>query len=103
MSARRTVRLILLMGMAMLVLGCAPQQPKENEFFNKWKEMAEESRGYSPDVSQESVEIGETVITGDELREQELEELRKQQRPLPRERVTLKLRNTDVRIILRTL
>ncbi len=103
MSARRTVRLILLMGMASLVLGCASQQPKENEFFNKWKEMAEESQGYSPDVSRETVEIGETVITGDELREQELEELRKQQRPLPRERVTLKLRNTDVRIILRTL
>lgn len=85
---------------ALLISGCShSKKPQDDSFFEKWREMAQESQGYSPPQREGLVEITDIFTTVD-LEEEETPE---PDRPLPTNQVTLKLRDVDVRIVLRAL
>jgi len=88
-----------------LVYGCAAKKEvAKDPFFEKWNVMADTSHGTSP------VARDKTIDLPPELREEILAEEEKAkeaavepERPLPRNRVTLKMRDADIGVILRAL
>ena len=84
---------------ALLAAGCA--SPKKSEptdpFMDKWKAKAQESKGLSPGVSQPPKELSkETAVRPSEIKVEA-------ERPLPAKRVSLKMSNVDVSVLLRAL
>ena len=101
---RRTSRIarviICLIPILALIWGCASSdKDKKDPFFEEWKARAEESKGYSPgkpaEVDQKPVEITEKVAP-------KLEEKRKE-KPLPKRKISLKMTDIDVAVLLRAL
>ena len=85
---------------ALLISGCTnSKKTQDDSFFEKWREMAGESQGFSPPHKEALAEVTDIFTTMD-LEEEEVSE---PPRPLPTKPVTLKLRDVDVRIILRAL
>ncbi len=82
-----------------IIFGCAPHKTSPDEsFFEKWHELAEESKGYSPSPQEAQVEVTDIFTTLD------LEEKKPDPpKPLPVNPVSLKMRDVDVRIVLRAL
>ena len=83
----------------LLAAGCA--SPKKSEpvepFMDKWRAKAQESKGFSPGVSQPSKElVKETAARPSEIKVET-------ERPLPTKRVSLKMSNVDVSVLLRAL
>jgi type IV pilus assembly protein PilQ len=88
---------VVLMG---LCLGCANDKAAEKDpFFGKWKEQAEQSKAYSPDRRVRSIELSEKA------KESTLEERDRAfpERPLPAQKVSLRMHETDVPVLLRAL
>lgn len=80
--------------------GCAHQDKSAQEdFFKEWKFKSEESQGYSPPKKEHEVEEADVYVT----LEDEAEEEQKPSKPLPANKVTLKFREVDVRVIMRAL
>ncbi|MGD8763516.1 MAG: type IV pilus secretin PilQ [Desulfobacteraceae bacterium] len=101
---RRTARIartiIYLIPISALIWGCAgSDKDMKDPFFEEWKARAEESRGYSPgkppEVDQKPVKITEKVVP-------ELEEKAKE-KPLPTRRISLKMTDIEVAVLLRAL
>jgi type IV pilus assembly protein PilQ len=82
-----------------IIFGCAPHKTSPDEsFFERWRKMAEESQGYSPSPQEAQVEVTDIFTTLD------LEEKKPDPpKPLPVNPVSLKMRDVDVRIVLRAL
>ena len=94
--------------------GCVSDKAREKDpFFEKWKQMAEASRGHSPALGTRTFDLpaaeGEKKpapvarISKADIKGQEPAEEAKKRRPLPTEKVTMAMRNTDVNVILRAL
>jgi type IV pilus assembly protein PilQ len=96
-----TLCILLFFGFALaqFLSGCThTQQPREDDFFEHWRLMAEESRGYSPAPQEAQVEVTDIFTTLD------LEDHKPEPpRELPVNPVSLRLRDVDVRIVLRAL
>ncbi|WP_339366630.1 type IV pilus secretin PilQ [Desulfonatronovibrio hydrogenovorans] len=81
------------------ILGCAaPQKSAEDSFFDQWRELAQESRGFSPPPKETKVDVTDIFTTLDDVSEE-----REPARPLPGNNVTMRMRDVDVRIVLRAL
>jgi type IV pilus assembly protein PilQ len=84
----------------MLALGCS--QPKKMDandpFMDKWKAKAQESKGFSPGASPQAPK--ELVK---EAAARPVEPRLEPERPLPTKRVSLKMSNVDVSVLLRAL
>ena len=83
----------------LLAWGCAPMKKSEpaDPFMDKWKAKAQESKGFSPGASQTPKEIvKEAVVRPAEIKIET-------ERPLPTKRVSLKMSNVDVSVLLRAL
>jgi type IV pilus assembly protein PilQ len=83
----------------LLAAGCA--SPKKSEpgdaFMDKWKAKAQESKGFAPGVSQPPKElVRDTAVRPSEIKVEA-------ERPLPAKRVSLKMSNVDVSVLLRAL
>jgi type IV pilus assembly protein PilQ len=94
----RQVAIVGILG-ALLAMGCAPLQKPEptDPFMDKWKAKAQESKGFSAGVSQPSKElVKETAVRPSEIKIEA-------ERPLPTKRVSLKMSNIDVSVLLRAL
>ncbi len=82
-----------------LILGCAGQQNPESDSFERWRKLAEESRGYSPAPRQRTMD----------LQPKRIETIAPAQarhipvRPLPERIITMKMNQTDVAVLLRAL
>ena len=74
------------------------QAKKEDPFFEKWQKMADESWGHSPEASSRKIDLPERKEPS-EIKVKKI----KPQKPLPRTKVTMTMRNTDVNVILRAL
>ncbi len=84
---------------ALVLGGCSQPQKQEagDPFFDKWRAKALESKGFSPGPSQSPKEpVREAAPRPAEVRP-ELE------KPLPTKRVSLKMSNVDVSVLLRAL
>lgn len=83
-----------------LFAGCAGKKTvKKDPFFEKWKVMAEKSRGHSPSARPRSIELPEGIKRDAALGEEEA----KPEKPLPTRKVTLKMHKADITVVLRAL
>lgn len=96
---RKTVFIAALMVMTIGIGGCANSKESKTSAFDQWKEMAEKSRGYSPRARKRTVDIPEKDIKviAPQLADQ------KPPRPLPTRKITMKMHQTDVAVLLRAL
>lgn len=80
--------------------GCQKTQELPDPFFEKWKKMAEESKGYSPELTQESLELGYPSSVH-EISPEPVE--KSTERPLPMVPTTLDVHDTEIRAVLQAL
>jgi type IV pilus assembly protein PilQ len=79
--------------------GCAKDLSKvKDPFFEKWTTMAETSQGYSPSGRSRIMEL--PPLEDDEI---VTDEAARKEKPLPTRRVTLRMHNVDINVILRAL
>jgi type IV pilus assembly protein PilQ len=94
---------IMVAGLVVLALsvGCAkkPQQV-EDAFFEKWRIMAEQSQGHSPDIQKRKIFFEETALDEPEVYAPEEFEKKKD---LPKARVNLELRNANLVSVIKAL
>ena len=85
--------------------GCvAKKTVKEDTFMEKWKTVAEKSRGYSPAAKRRVVDLtGKVIIPEHEAKEQEPKKKVKPEKPLPTGEITMKMHDIELPVLLRTL
>lgn len=94
---RKAVYVAIALLAGMLLFGCAGKKDVKDPFFEKWKLMAEESRGKSPAARPaDRIEIPESP--GEKGTKTLPEAL-----PLPEDKVSLKMRDTDIKMVIRAL
>lgn len=101
MTSSPTRILTLLAVFVLFAAGCGPKtSDRPDPFFEKWRELATRSKGYSPSPVEHSPEV--TLIREIAI-EDEQGVVEKPERPLPTDPVTLRLSNVDVGVLLRAL
>jgi type IV pilus assembly protein PilQ len=80
--------------------GCQKKQDLPDPFFEKWKKMAEESKGYSPEMIRESVDIERNPHIQEITPEAEKQGAT---RSLPTMPTTLDVHDTEIRAVLQAL
>lgn len=93
---KRGVWLLMALLLPVIAAGCSGnKEVKKDPFFEKWKVMAKESRGATPVLRAREIRIPE---------EPEPDEYEKvQAKPLPENKITLKMSNADIDVVLRIL
>ncbi len=78
--------------------GCAGKEVEKREpFFEKWRVVAKESRGYSPPKKRRSIELPV------EIKEVTPEQKAKAEKPLPTNKITLRMHKIDITVLFRAL
>jgi type IV pilus assembly protein PilQ len=86
---------------AFLLAGCAQNQKstmEQDDFFRKWSEAAEKSKGYSPPPKEHVVEVTDIFTTMEE-EDKKISPIK----PLPKTPVTLKFYGVDIGVVMRVL
>lgn len=96
-TRKKVVCFVIAFTVGMLLFGCAgTKEAKKNTFFDKWKLMAEKSKGSSAVARARKIEIpSEPGLKEGETPSEE--------KSLPTNKVTLKMRNVDVSVVLGAL
>jgi len=98
---RRLAAWFFLLILVMMVAGCASEQKtKKDPFFEKWETMAETSQGHSPTAGTKKISPEDLVPDAKGMQsssETAVEE------GLPKTRISLKMRQADIRAVLRSL
>jgi len=96
-TRKKVVCFVIAFAVGMLLFGCAgTKEAKKNTFFEKWKLMAEKSKGKSAVARVRKIEIpSEPGLKEGETPPEE--------KSLPTNEVTLKMRNADVNVVLGAL
>jgi type IV pilus assembly protein PilQ len=97
---------ILLTGiivLSMMIAACSglEKEPASNKFFEEWKARAEESKGYTPAHKKQAEGVKITDSTAAAGTAAEL--LATPQKPLPTKKITMKMSDIDVSVLLRAL
>ncbi len=80
------------------LFGCAGKEVARREpFFEKWRVVAKESRGYSPPKKRRSIELPV------EIKEVTPEQKAKAEKPHPTKKITLRMHKIDITILFRAL
>jgi len=84
-----------------LLMSCAHKQEQEDSdrFFKQWKATAEKSKGYSPKSRKRTIKLPPRELTPAESKQQET----KREKPLPTKKITMRMHQTDVTVLLRAL
>ncbi len=84
-----------------LLSGCAHKQDEveTDQFFKQWKTTAEKSKGYSPQSRKRKIKLPPRVLTVKEAEKQKTDK----EKPLPTKKVTMRMHETEVTVILRAL
>ncbi len=86
----------------LLIGGCAsPKLEKQDPFFDEWKTKAETSKGHSPAKPKPRVEQPQIIkpkVTPEDIKIDEVAE-----KPLPTSKISLKMTNIEVSVVLRAL
>ncbi len=101
MRFNRDTLLAMVVILWIVVVGaCAGQTEKESASFDKWRKLAEKSKGYSPHARQRSLDLHpkkiETIAPGRPA-------AARPSPSLPRRSITMKMHQTDVAVLLRAL
>lgn len=92
------IALTAALGLTMLC-ACAGQPENQPSPMDKWREMAQKSKGYSPSARQRKLDLPpkkiETIAPG--------QTAATPSRPLPRRSITMTMHQTDVAVLLRAL
>lgn len=87
--------------------GCVARKTvKEDPFMEKWKAVAEKSRGYSPVAERRVVDLSgkaDVPTAKHEAREQEQKKKADTEKPLPAGEITMKMHDIELPVLLRTL
>jgi type IV pilus assembly protein PilQ len=93
--------------MVALISGCSSKNKKDDShlFFEEWKAKAQNSKGYSPSQPKRkqvagAPQAGAAPQAGEAPQAQVLVE---EERPLPNQKITMKMRDIDVAVLLRAL
>jgi len=87
-----------------LIFGCsAGKQAKKEAVFNKWKIMAEQSKGYSPPVVKHKVDVSTQKTGISAAKEEKTPDALLEEKRLPSEKITMKMFDVDVPVLLRAL
>ena len=99
-EAASTLGLLSVVMVSMLFLGCAetPKPIKKPDLFSQWQTKAGESEGHSPPPRAKPVEVPESAKR---LRSEPAKVV--PEKRLPTQRVSLRMHNTDVVVVLRAL
>ena len=86
----------------LLIGGCAsPKLEKQDPFFDEWKTKAETSKGYSPGKPKPSGDIPAIIKPKAPPKEIKIDEA--EEKPLPTRKISLKMTDIDVAVVLRAL
>jgi type IV pilus assembly protein PilQ len=89
-----------MIGLGLILTGCAQDNmTKKDPFFEKWGTLAEQSKGHSPTARDRVIET--PPLGPDEIVEAQVMATR--DKPLPNKRVTLRMHNVDINVILRAM
>ena len=82
-----------------IVFGCSEKKKdiKKNQFYSEWKARAESSKEYTPVEKNRQAKLNEIGVKSGKRKEDTTE------KPLPKNKITLKLKDTGVATILRAL
>jgi type IV pilus assembly protein PilQ len=93
--------LIPLVLLGLIVAGCAAKEPKPKDgFFDKWTTLAEESKGHSPASREKPMDVPDAARKGYALEEGGGAGPGK---ALSNARITMRMRNADIKAIIRAL
>jgi len=83
-----------------IAFGCSEKKKdiKKDQFYSEWKARAESSKAYTPVEKSQKTQLHERVVKDGEKKEDTTEK-----KPLPKNKITLKLKDTGVDTILRAL
>ena len=98
----RMVRWVLaVLFLFFLLMGCAHQEEQEDadRFFKQWKATAEKSKGYSPKSKKRTIKLPPRVLTPAESKQEAVQK----EKPLPTKKITMRMHQTDVTVLLRAL
>jgi type IV pilus assembly protein PilQ len=87
--------------MLLVQTGCLDKKPAPDPFMEKWQKMAEESQGYSPELTEEKVDLEQPDPIQEVLSGTEEEQVA--ERPLPTLPTTLDVHDTEIRAVLQAL
>ena len=84
-----------------LLSGCANKQDEveADQFFKQWKTTAEKSKGYSPQSRKRAIKLPPRVLTVKEAEKQKTDK----EKPLPTKKITMRMHETEVTVLLRAL
>jgi type IV pilus assembly protein PilQ len=84
-----------------LFAGCAHKQDEgdADQFFKQWKATAEKSKGYSPKSKKRVIKLPPRVLSVAEAEKQKTDK----EKPLPTKKITMRMHETDVTVLLRAL
>jgi len=89
---------LLMLGVVILIVGCAaPKKAEKDTFFEKWHTMAQSSAGHSPVAKPKTV-----VLPPETVKDQRLPE-GVEAKELPAVKISLKMRQADIKAVLRSL
>ncbi len=96
-----SIRLLIAAIMLAICLGCASQRQdlKKDPFFEKWNVLAEESKGFSPASEPKQIQLSVARQSKPSYGAQ----IGADERILPKKRITLIMRQADLKAVLRAL
>jgi len=101
MRHKKWAWLICTLLLSLAFSGCAGKKTiKKDPFFEKWKAMAEKSKGYSPAPSTRTIDLPERINKIEALDEKAKV---KHERPLPTQKVTLRMYKSNIISVFRAL
>jgi len=87
--------------LSIVLSGCADKKStKKDPFFEKWKAMAEKSKGHSPAPRNKTIDLPERITQMEALEEKAKI---KHERSLPTQKVTLRMHKSNIICVLQTL
>jgi len=87
---------------AMLIGGCAgPKLDKKDPFLDEWKIKAESAKGYSPATKKPAAQQKQIIKPEETPRQIKVDEI--VEKPLPTRKISLKMRDISVAVVLRAL
>lgn len=91
----------VIFGCVLMLQGCAGEKnAKKDQFFEKWETMANTSEGHSPPQKKRAINISE-AISDEKIKIEG--KVAAPAKPLPTNLVTLKMRQADIKAVLRSL
>jgi len=96
--------LFLMLALFITIQACATKKAAEKDpFFEKWRLMAEQSKGHSPDAAPEKEDISESILAAEILEQEGQGVSQEAAKSFPTMPVTLRMNKSNIVAVLRAL